>query len=185
MNDMANRDEIYALYADVLTYPMRLPTTAIDKLKTLLSTHTNDVKTGPNAFSSFIHDCPCSRLQEIYTSTFDLQVVCFPYVGYQLFGESYKRGTFMVKILEFYKQHHFDFDKKELPDFIGVMLRFIGQLTDAELLFNLLNECMIPALEKMLKNFTSTANPYLALLQSLLGFMRLHRSASVFAATLS
>jgi len=39
-------------------------------------------------------------MEELYTRTFDLQAVCSPYVGYQLFGDSYKRGIFMARLNE-------------------------------------------------------------------------------------
>jgi nitrate reductase assembly molybdenum cofactor insertion protein NarJ len=35
----------------------------------------------------FAGSTPASRLEEIYTGTFDLNLVCFPYPGYHLFGE--------------------------------------------------------------------------------------------------
>ncbi|MET0112525.1 MULTISPECIES: Nitrate reductase, delta subunit (fragment) [Limnospira] len=43
-------------------------------------------------FVQFLQNTPTPNLEEIYTSTFDLNPTCYPYLGYQLFGDGYQRG---------------------------------------------------------------------------------------------
>ena len=114
------------------------------------------------------------KMRELYTITFDMQPVCYPYVGYQLFGESYKRGAFMAQLNEAY--HAFDYSAgQELPDHLAVILRFLG-LDSAnragEFCQALLKSGLMPALEKMLKVFNEgSENPYAELLSALQLFL--------------
>lgn len=114
------------------------------------------------------------KMRELYTVTFDMQPVCYPYVGYQLFGESYKRGAFMAQLNEAY--HAFDYSAgQELPDHLAVILRFLG-LDSAnragEFCQALLTSGLTPALEKMLKVFNEgSENPYAELLAALQLFL--------------
>ncbi len=50
-------------------------------------------------FHDFVEHASPACLEELYTGAFDLQAVCSPYVGDQLFGNSYKRGLFMIRQL--------------------------------------------------------------------------------------
>ena len=119
-------------------------------------------------------NCPLEKMQELYTITFDMQPVCYPYLGYQLFGESYKRGAFMAQLNEAY--HAFGYSAvQELPDHLAIVLRFIG--LDAtnrqdEFCQALINDGVMPALEKMLKVFgEQSENPYFGLLSALQLFL--------------
>jgi nitrate reductase delta subunit len=109
-------------------------------------------------------------MRELYTTTFDMQPVCYPYVGYHLFGESYKRGAFMAQLNEAYHAHGYSAGQ-ELPDHLSVILRFLG--LDAEnhrddFCKALINDGVNPALEKMLKVFDAQSeNPYFGLLSAL------------------
>jgi nitrate reductase delta subunit len=110
------------------------------------------------------------QMQELYTITFDMQPVCYPYVGYQLFGESYKRGAFMAQLNEAY--HALGYSAgQELPDHLSVILRFLGRDANShqeDFCHALINEGLIPALEKMLKVFRlESENPYVWLLSAL------------------
>ena len=110
------------------------------------------------------------KMRELYTTTFDMQPVCYPYLGYQLFGESYKRGAFMAQLNEAY--HAIGYSAvQELPDHIAIVLRFLGlDATNRQNDFcqALINEGLIPAMEKMLKVFgEGSENPYFGLLSAL------------------
>jgi nitrate reductase delta subunit len=99
-----------------------------------------------------------------------MQPVCYPYVGYHLFGESYKRGAFMAQLNETY--HAFGYSAgKELPDHISTVLRFLGLDTvnrQGDFCRSLVDEGLVPALGKMLQTFgAQSENPYHALLSAL------------------
>jgi len=164
----------YNLFADLLAYP----TSAIlqrteERLSQLREAHPETA----SALEKFLHSLQqhtLERMEELYTITFDMQPVCYPYIGYQLFGESYKRGAFMAQLNEAY--HAFGYSaRQELPDHLSVVLRFIG-LDSANRLGDfcqaLLNEGVMPALGKMLQTFgAQSENPYFGLLSALQSFL--------------
>jgi nitrate reductase molybdenum cofactor assembly chaperone NarJ/NarW len=160
---------LYTLFADLLSYPSQdlfsITETCLGELRSVRAAAADELE----AFQSGIQGLPAEKIEELYTVTFDMQPVCYPYAGYQLFGESYKRGAFMAQLNEAY--HAFGYSAgEELPDHISIILRFLG--LDAanrkgEFCQTLLGEGVIPALEKMLQAFTESQNPYVRLMNAL------------------
>jgi nitrate reductase delta subunit len=100
------------------------------------------------------------QVEELYTSTFDMQPICYPYVGYHLFGDSYKRGAFMAKLIEGYRAFGYSVEN-ELPDHVAVILRFFALSAEArrsDFGHTLLLEGFLPALQKMIKELEAQAN---------------------------
>lgn len=132
------------------------------------STQPQDPATALASFCSFLEATPLPRVEEIYTHTFDLSAVCHPYLGYHLFGESYKRGEFMAELNKGYRERGFSAGQ-ELPDHISVVLRFLAQGTGDDFGRALLKEGLVPALSKMAKSFREeSSNPYAGVLDALL-----------------
>jgi len=165
---------LYDLFADLLAYPTTaIPGQTEECLAQLRESHPE----AGSAFEKFHHGLqqhPLEKMEELYTVTFDMQPVCYPYVGYQLFGESYKRGVFMAQLNEAY--HAFGYStEQELPDHLSVILRFIGLDSanrQGDFCQALLNEGVMPALAKMLQTFGSESeNPYFGLLTALQSFL--------------
>ncbi|MFT3894942.1 MAG: molecular chaperone TorD family protein [Anaerolineales bacterium] len=161
---------LYDLFADLLEYPtLATPLKAVfcyERLKDAQPEASELLK----SFYNEMEQRKLGQMQELYTVTFDMQPVCYPYVGYQLFGESYKRGAFMAQLNEAY--HGFDYScGQELPDHLAVILRFLGQDVDnreGEFCKATVNDGLKPALEKMLKTFgEQSENPYFKLLSAL------------------
>lgn len=109
---------------------------------------------------------PLDTLRERYASTFDLSPVCVPYVSVHLFGdESFKRAGLMGAFAEAYRRAAFD-PGRELPDHLGVILRFVPHLTDDEQ--QDLIECVLrPAVDRMAQPLFGSRNPYRHLLEAL------------------
>lgn len=103
-----------------------------------------------HGFRAFVEETPPGRLEEIYTGTFDLDAACYPYVGYHLFGESYKRSLFMQQLKERYQAQGFMVEH-ELPDHLAVLLRFLATGDDPDLVHIIIQEALLPALEQMIK----------------------------------
>ena len=173
MNKDSNGD-LYASFADLLCYPTpSILVQAEECLNGLQGTH-------PEAalvFESFLRGLKQSsleKLRELYTTTFDMQPVCYPYIGYHLFGESYKRGALMAQLNEAYRASGFSAGQ-ELPDHLSVALRFLGLDAihrEGEFCQALLHSGLLPALEKMLKPFDAQSeNPYFWLLCALQRFL--------------
>ncbi|MEB3180639.1 MAG: hypothetical protein VKL59_16660 [Nostocaceae cyanobacterium] len=62
--------------------------------------------------------------KEIMTGGLDADTVCYCYPGYQLFANSYKRGEFLVKLPEKYRQHSFIQPGNELAKHLLIVLWF-------------------------------------------------------------
>lgn len=123
-------------------------------------------------FSRAVDESSPATMEEVYTRTFDLQPVCSPYVGYHLFGESYKRGLFMARLNEGYRERGYSAGG-ELPDHAAVVLRFLAAAGEDEFSRALRVEGLVPALAKMAQALGDRSeNPYsevIAALRLLLG----------------
>lgn len=114
-------------------------------------------------FVQFVEVESPGRMEEIYTGTFDVNPACFIFVGYLLFGEGFKRGKFLVRLKEKYREHGFSAGK-ELADHMAVMIRFLAELDrDDELSRQITNDCLLPAMGQMIEGLdqdTDRPNPY-------------------------
>lgn len=157
----------YRLFADILDYPTPALASRIEELLPLASVADGEIARLLCRFREFIEESSPERWEELYTGTFDLQPLCCPYVGYQLFGEEYRRGMFMAKLREHYRSCGFT-DGEELPDHICVILRFLACVEPGDVERDLVTECLVPALEKMIASTAATMNPYCDVLHALL-----------------
>jgi nitrate reductase molybdenum cofactor assembly chaperone len=148
------RTEIVALLADLVDYPA--PELAERGLacRELLA----EVPAAAILLDAFLADLERldpGRIEELYSSAFDLDTLsahdatCYPYVGHHLLGESYRRSRLMVWLLERYGEQGFEVDRRELPDHLLVMLRFLARCRNDELASELVGEAILPALARM------------------------------------
>ncbi len=150
---------IYENLADLLDYPVADWQSRCDECKELLTAGSESFVSQFSLFASETERLSLSELQELYTRTFDLSPVCALDIGYHLFGEDYKRGVFLANLRE--TEAPFDLGQEhQLPDYLPVLLRLLTKLDDEELRSALIADCMIPALEKMLKTLSEGENPY-------------------------
>lgn len=99
-------------------------------------------------FADYTARTPLGRLEETYTSVFDLDPKCSLYVGYHLFGESYKRSSFLLGLNEHFAAQEFT-PAGEVPDHLSILLRCLAEATDGELAVELITDALIPALDRM------------------------------------
>lgn len=158
---------IFRLFADILKYPAPGLLERAKECEALVSSIIPIAAACLKQFSDFLERTPQGKIEEIYTSTFDLQCVCYPYAGYHLFGESYKRGIFMARLKEHYLAHGFRIEN-DLPDHISLLLRFLSFLQEDRLYKELTQECIVPSLRKMMESIVQKNNPYYKAIESLL-----------------
>lgn len=165
---------LFDLFAVLLEYPTAEMAEQTERLHEQLTLLLPESAEALEKFVRMLDQLSLEKMRELYTVTFDMQPVCYPYVGYHLYGESYKRGAFMAQLNEAYHTHNYSAGQ-ELPDHLSVILRFIG--LDAEnrqddFCNALIASGVLPALEKMLKVFDAeTENPYFGLLSALQLFL--------------
>lgn len=113
----------------------------------------SDLKT----FQVAEQDLDLSKLQEVYTRTFDLKALACLDVGFILFGEDYKRGAFLVQIQKIHKNLELP-PITELPDHLPNMLRIINGLKDENEKKELVEKICLPAVIKLLQVFNKDEN---------------------------
>ncbi len=149
-SETANR-RVLQLFADILDYPQENIVQHVRECETLVSATSPEAAVLLREFRRFLEETPYGRLEEVYTGIFDLDAACHPYVGYQLFGESYERSAFIVELKKRYRSSGFEASESELPDRLSVLLRFLSMTGDGDPDQEIINEGILPALDKMAK----------------------------------
>ncbi len=151
MVDEHGQRRILDLMAGLLEYPQSDPLECVSECRELVSRASPEAAAHLGEFHDFVAATPLGRLQEVYTGTFDLNAACDPYLGYHLFGESYKRSAFMVELKKRYRAHGFTIEGSELPDHLAVVLRFLASCDDTTLAGDIVHEGLLPVLQQMLR----------------------------------
>ncbi|MCC7103577.1 MAG: nitrate reductase molybdenum cofactor assembly chaperone [Chloroflexi bacterium] len=145
----ATRSPLFHCFATLLGYPSPELAEAARNGEALLSAEHPDAAAQLHRFRETVERLPLGRMEEIYTGAFDLTSSSFPYVGYHLFGESYKRSVFLLGLKERYQAHGYSIGV-ELPDHLAVLLGFAAITDDADLIRDLVEEAVLPVLPRLL-----------------------------------
>ena len=94
-----------------------------------------------------------TKMQELYTRSFDVQAMTTLDVGYVLFGDDYKRGVLLANLNGEYRDAEID-TGTELADHIPNLLRLMAVMRDEELLRDLAYAILAPALLEMIREFS-------------------------------
>ena len=102
--------------------------------------------------------------EELHTRTLDLNPEFAPYLGYQMWGDSYKRGSLMSQLNKAMRSAEIDLGG-ELPDHLMPVLRYLDQTNEP---IPELVDILEQALEKMVRKLKQqdAGNPYLHLLRA-------------------
>ncbi|HNS03555.1 MAG TPA: nitrate reductase molybdenum cofactor assembly chaperone [Anaerolineae bacterium] len=148
MNQTHQR-QLFGLFAELLGYPSHRLAAAAGEAAALAGPISSTAAAHLLRFQTFAAQTPLARVEEIYTSVFELDAACHPYVGYHLFGESYKRSAFLLGLKERYRPHGLAYGV-ELPDHLSVVLAYLAVNRDPCEAEVLIGEALQPALQKML-----------------------------------
>ncbi|MDE3089689.1 MAG: molecular chaperone TorD family protein [Chloroflexota bacterium] len=156
---------VLALFAQLLDYPTPGLDDAARECAALVAPNNLDATTLLREFQDFVIATPQGQLEEIYTGVFELNAAFYPYVGYHLFGETYKRSVFLLELKQRYAAHGFDAGA-ELADHVAVLLRFVSVCDDAMLSEEILRDALLPTLDKMCGKEENELEPDDAVIQS-------------------
>lgn len=163
--------EICELFARALDYPSpSLVESAADCAQRLAGSFPS-IAEPMQSFVTFAASQTPEALEELYSQTFDMTPATTFYFGYQLFGDNPKRSAFMVTLEEAYQADGFS-SGRELADHLGVLLRFLGIARDADFVTPLLQECILPTLEKMEAILKKDKNAYGLVISALKAFLQ-------------
>lgn len=142
----------YRLLAALLEYPdANFPQRVLDLKEYLDGRY---IKAGAE-LDRFISHLPTQDLlimQELFTRSFDVQAVTTLDVGYVLFGDDYKRGEMLANLNREHNQAGVDCGT-ELADYLPNLLSLLAVLKDEDLIHDLVNAVLSPALREMIGEF--------------------------------
>lgn len=155
---------IYALLAQSLVYPYE---GLLDELQAGVAAAGKG--TAQKKFAAFLKQIGRLSLaawEELATRTLDLSPAAAPYVGFQVWGESYQRGAFMAQLNRALAELDID-PAGELPDHLVPVLRYLA-VADPPL--PELAEHLKTALERMIAIMREKerGNPYVHVYQAAL-----------------
>lgn len=163
MND--TRTEICNSLSDLLKYPDDNYIDRVDKCYNLLKETRSPAHPLVKKFNSTIKEKSVEELQELFTRTFDLNPLCALEVGWHIYGESYERGAFIVKMRQTLKKLEI-VESTELPDHLSYILEALGLMEQTEAK-EFSSQYILPALEKMQKGLKDKVNPYESVLRAI------------------
>ncbi|MBI3934542.1 MAG: molecular chaperone TorD family protein [Acidobacteria bacterium] len=155
---MTNQTRLYDLLARLLSYPQPDYSAIVRECQELLQISLPDNPQILQSFSSQVQSSRLEELEELFTRTFDLNPLCSLEVGWQLYGEDYNRGSFMVKMRGLLRAHGVT-ESIELPDHLANVLPLVGRMEPEEA-GPLCASYILPALEKMQAGLAGKDNPY-------------------------
>lgn len=148
----------YDLLASLVAYPQVGYASRLEECARKLAEEHPQAGTFLQPFLEHARGLTVEDLEELYTRTFDINPVCCLEVGWQLFGEEYERGSFLVKMRKMLREANLA-ESTELPDHLVHVLALLGQL-DRDGADELAASAVLPALKKMLDGLAGKDNPY-------------------------
>lgn len=161
------------LLAEVLAYPGPDLVVVAERCRAALAPAYPAAAAGVEAFLDWAAGADPSEREELYTRTFDLHPPHCLEVGYQLFGESYKRGAFLVKVGAAVQALGVE-RGSDLSDHLAVLLRLLPRLEPGPAR-DLVDEAVLPALARVVAAFAGTGEaqlPYRRLLEGTLAVLQ-------------
>ncbi len=157
-----SRLEKYDMLAGLLTYPdddyiQQIARGTVDTKYTF--EHSNEHLRN---FANEVKEFSLEEMQELFTRTFDINPVCALEVGWQIYGENYERGNFIVMMRKKMRELGLP-ESSELPDHLSHILMIMGRLS-SDNAKEFAAKFVTPAIEKMIAGMEGKSNPYLEVL---------------------
>jgi nitrate reductase delta subunit len=167
-------DRLLELFADILDYPGADLAEKVRECREAAAARGHHAD-GLEGFGESVRTLPPEKLEEIYTTTFDLTPNATPYVGYHLFGDGYQRSAFLLELQKRYRAHDHP-TGNELADHICVILRYLSRCDDPSERQELVEEAVVPALASMIEKTANAGQsgptPYRMALGALRGVLK-------------
>lgn len=155
---------IYADLATLFSYPERGYQQDCEECMDRLRAARQDVQDEFRTFRDGTAGLSLEEMQELFTRTFDLNPMCTLEIGWQLYGEDYGRGEFLVKMREHLRAYEIA-ESSELPDHLSHALALLPKLEDAEAK-EFAGFYILPAIDKMRSAWKENRNAYAGLLEA-------------------
>jgi nitrate reductase molybdenum cofactor assembly chaperone len=160
---------IYERFAKLFEYPGEDYHANAERCLATLRPEHSDAAASLEEFCASTRNLSTDDLRELFTRTFDLNPICTLELGWQLYGEDYQRGEFLVKMREQLREYDLR-ESGELPDHVTHALVLLAHLEPDEAA-EFAGGYLLPALDKMRTSWREDRNAFAALLES--AFLRL------------
>ncbi len=167
---MVEQVRIFEILARLLEYPQDGYVLEVEDCLGLMEGIEPSAAQGLKRFQERVRGQTTEQLQEHYVQTFDLNPVCALEVGWQLFGDEYKRGEFLVKMRQEMRGYQLP-ESTELPDHLTRVLLLLAHM-EPERAGGLVANSVLPAVEKMRVALEAKQNPYADVLAAIAGLLR-------------
>ena len=147
-----NQYKHYAVIANLFEYPDALYLERVSSVQTRIRETHGEAMGALDDFITLLPKDDLRLLQELFTRSFDVQAVTTLDIGYVMFGDDYKRGELLSNLNREHVAHQVDCGH-ELADHLPNVLKLMSKLEDEELLLELVNEIVAPALHTMVGEF--------------------------------
>ena len=161
---MAAAVETYDLVARLFAYPAPGYRQAVSESRAKLGVSHPESESLLRSFEEQTEGFSDADLEELFTRTFDLNPVCCPEVGWQLFGERYDRGSFLVWMREQLRDYGLS-ESTELPDHLVHVLAVLGRM-EGDNARRFATDAVGPALARMIPSLEEKNNPYADVMKS-------------------
>ena len=161
---------MYQELARLVSYPDAQLFGAVDVCIQVLATEDIEAATLLETFRDLARKLGQGGLEETYIQVFEMRAESALYVGHQLFGEDWRRGAFMACLKERYRECGFSCGT-ELPDHASVLLRFLEVEQPGPEKEELIADCILPALQKVLGAVEGKNTPYGNVVRALLLYL--------------
>lgn len=154
---------LYAILAEGLHYPAPGRLSRLESQAASLPD--GEVKAEFVKFINAIKGMKLSEWEELHTRTLDLDPPAAPYIGFQTWGDSYQRGTFMSLLNRAINENQVEIEG-ELPDHLISVLRLKDTLPQP---LDALEEVLGPAVTRIRGQLAKVepSNPYVYLFSAI------------------
>lgn len=142
----------YTLLADLFQYPDGGYQQKMKVIQNFLNDNYPEADEDIDTFVELLPADDLNTMEELYIRSFDVQSVTTLDIGYVLFGDDYKRGELLANLNREHGQADNDCGS-ELGDHLPNLLRLISKLDDQNLIVEMIEELIVPALTKMISEF--------------------------------
>jgi nitrate reductase delta subunit len=170
--------EAYDALALLLAYPGDTTKVVLRRCRAFCA-EVLEAAAGLDRFAEQTAALTTEQLQELYTQTFDVNPTCSLEVGWQLYGENYSRGEFLVALRQSLRRLGVK-ESTELPDHLTHVLAALGRMEAAEA-SRFSAGFVLPALDKMLQGLKGKRVPYADVLEAIRSMIRVAHPESLVA----
>ena len=142
----------YTLLAGLFQYPDDGYQQKMKVIQNFLNDNYPEADEDIDTFVELLPADDLNTMEELYIRSFDVQSITTMDIGYILFGDDYKRGELLANLNREHKQADNDCGS-ELGDHLPNLLRLISKLDDQNLIVEMIEELIVPALAKMISEF--------------------------------